>query len=197
MIRPALLGLLLLSPAAGAGDGSTAFGLNLGMELTIPLCDKQGFAYLKPVSGSCYGPFRSEATLDGHGGGGPPEQAVIVFADSDQPAIVVGNVKATLLDGKLESIEFPTAGTVAVPFVLDALREKYGKESKLENYKLRNGLGIVTDHVSAEWVGKDFVASYVELLPGSKVGRVQIDSPKGFKRRSSAVRSPKDVGTKL
>ncbi|WP_223484748.1 hypothetical protein [Stenotrophomonas indicatrix] len=197
MIRIAMFGLLLVTSSGMAADLTTVFGLQLGSNFDIPECSKQGITYQKPLAGSCQGAFSTSDSEGSYDGAVRVERAVVIFAEGEQPAIVVGNLLATTLDGNLVSIEFPTAGPVAAPFVMDALREKLGRESKAEKYQLTNRLGISTEHLSAQWNLNSVHVSYMELLPGARVGRVEIDNPSGLVHRRSKEVHPKDQGTKL
>lgn len=194
MLRVVAVLSVLISGSGVAAEPTTVFGLRMGAPLDIPECDKQGYMYQKPAIGSCQGAFQGEESRDSQMA---VSRYVVAFAEAQQPAIVVGNLLATTLEGKLTSIEFSTAGPVAAPFVMDALREKFGAESKSEKYRLTNRLGISTEHLSAEWSTKSVRASYVELLPGARVGKVEIDSPAGLEYKRSTVVHPKDQGTKL
>lgn len=194
MLRAIFVLSVLISGTAVAAEPITVFGLRMGAPLDIPECEKQGYTYKKPALGSCQGAFQGE---EPKGGQETARKYLVAFSEPQQPAIVAGNLMATTLDGKLVSIEFSTAGPVAAPFVMDALREKFGADSKSEKYRLTNRLGISTEHLSAEWSTKYVTASYVELLPGARVGKVEIDSPAGLEYKRSTVVHPKDQGTKL
>lgn len=187
--------LAALSQASGASttQPQTVFGLEFGKPLEIRVCEKVNRRNLEPTEGVCKFEYVGEAAKSTPG----VSNAGILFAESEQPQIVVGSVVATLINGRLEGVEFTTAGSVAVRFVMDALREKYGKPASIDKYQMTNGLGITTDHLSAEWSKGSVKVSYVELLPGSRVGKVTIETTAGLKNRAAGFVHPKDQGTKL
>lgn len=141
-----------------------AFGLSLGAPLRaqLPTCrPKEGFlASGFDTTSTCIAPARqfgrssanheieleaewvSDSTSDALAADGI---AVILFSEADQPGIIAANVKAVLVEGRLEGLGFRPTDKRAV---LEAFEGRYGK-ADIEAVPMKNNQG-------GAWIGERY-----------------------------------------
>lgn len=194
MLSFALVAALQFGTTAVVQPQHSVFGLDLQSSLEIPVCAKGRYGLDEPPShGACQSVFERPVVTDV----GTVEVIRIAFSEADMPGIATGAMLATLIDGKMEALQFHTLGTPAIPSVMEALTEKYGAPTKVSPYKLTNGYGASVDSQDAEWLKGPVKVTYIAQASGKMVGEVYVETEAAYRYRTSKYTAPKDQGTKL
>ncbi len=197
-----MLGMILavMAQAASVAYPQTAFGLTFGQSLAIPACEYASSGTSSqhmgpPVQSTCY--LQPDAPMQGPEG--EVQRYSILFAEGEQPRIVLQHLDAYTINGKLEMIEFRTVGVIATPAVMQDLQEKYGKPTKQTVLAMTNDFGASVSNTIADWSKGPIKVSYIGVLPGTRIGQVDIATAIGEKYRSrkTAEEAAQGQGTKL
>ncbi len=152
------------------------FGIPISQNLQMPECNKQYGIYDIHKKTVCFERIFGNEKLS------TPvknETVQITFPISDSPKIVKNGVLlGTIVDGKLEGVNFNTYGVKNAEQVLSKLKEKYGEPEEYLSYVEENRLGQKFNAFSALW-RPDNLEVYMQSILGSLTsGLVSIDTPK-------------------
>jgi hypothetical protein len=148
----------------------SAFGLDIGKPISLPLCPGIGATQFVDLvqKKTCF----EQASKYSNG------RAKVHFAREEMPSIVSGFViNVTLIDNKLEGLSFDTPGLNSRDRVLNVLTDKYGAPTKLNKESLQNGYGARYESFIAEWDESDLYVIYTPVAGGDiKRGFIRIET---------------------
>jgi len=165
------------------------FGIPFGRRLQMPECNKQYGIYDLHKKSVCFerifGKEKLTSTIEN-------ETVRITFPISDSPKIVKNGVLlGTIIDGKLEGINFNTLGVRDADQVLLKLKEKYGEPQEYLPYVEENRLGQKFNAFAALWK-LDNLEVYMQSILGSVTsGLVSIDTPKAKAEKNESLKALK------
>lgn len=170
-------GLVAFTAAAFAADNAV-FGLELGQRLSLPECPKTTGAF--PDYRIAHNEFCFERFPTRVGEEGPiiNDTIVISLPHDKKPRMVSGNVVGRVLDGRLESVTFNTAGQSVAELVLEDLVQKYGKPTSQEAVPGQTRMGAKFTAVNALWELPGLRVLYASVLDKISTGIVVIQTPK-------------------
>lgn len=163
------------------------FGIPIGRRLQMPECKKQYGIYGLNKKSLCFerlfGKEKLTSSIEN-------ETVRINFPISDSPKIVKNGVLlGTIIDGKLEGINFNTFGLRVAEDVLLKLKEKYGEPQEYLTYEVENGLGRKFDAFSALWKLDNLEVYMQSIVSNVTSGLVSIDTPKAKAVKNESLKT--------
>ena len=179
--RLLLASVLCLSACGRALAGPTVMGLELGAPLDLPPCKmkvRHGVPLPAPGQvGTCVEAPRKDTDL-------PVPVRTVWFAADRAPAIVVGRyVRAIEADGRLEGLQFHTAGADTQDAVLAALTDKFGTPAARDNKRVMSDAGVAQNAIIADWAPAGLHVHMEGVADHDYLGLVAIDTPAGLAQR--------------
>jgi len=181
-----------------------AFGLDIGKPLSIPECQlvkvyKKAFVYSYKDAGVCFQhqPAKFGAVWLVQEDVSTPagtETVKIVFPIPDRPDIIVGDIMATIVDGKIEALIMKTGGPLTADIVMKALAAKYGKPKLDDGGTASNLLGARVPTVLAIWSFPELTVTFQSVTPSDiTTGSLVIETPVAARLKAASFKQ----GTKL
>jgi hypothetical protein len=173
-----------LSSAASASDISI-FGLELGKPFALPECGSSGGTYLLEHRTVCY------ERMDYSPGKGirlSQDTVHVGWPESKKPDLLPdadASLRATIINGTLERLEFGTLGYESQQRDLAALTEKFGTPSAISKPILQNSFGATAQAIRAEWRVGDITVTYDSMTKFMGWGSVNIETAKSAANRKT------------
>jgi len=177
------------APTGTTNPDMSVFGITLGQRFDIPECTKRkiggSFMYSVPKT-VC---FERLSGREGQTGEITNDTVLVKFPFSEAPQIsTTGNLMIGVIDGKLESVGFNTAGVRFQEYALAKLIEKYGKPHTLIPHKLKTRIGATFDTFVASWSFPNLFVTFDSVSFKLDSGLVNIDTKKGKEDRERALK---------
>lgn len=150
------------------------FGFELGKPLIAPECAFRMVGNLKLYESLSIDQCVEDAKIKTHE---PTESALVRLGKDSSPLFMKGLFRAYLKDGVFVGASFSTFGIHTQNSTFDALKEKYGKPTKLTKIKMQNSAGATFDVIFAEWKNKTVHVSFKGVDEQIDLGSVDISTP--------------------
>jgi hypothetical protein len=195
-------GLILIPASVIAQTDMTVFGLELGKPPSIPECEitkvgKKKYDYGYKDKAACFvrldnADFLSRPVMK-DSASAPLGDETIAIRFPQPPRISVGEVRGTVINGKLERLRITTGGG---PSFADAdmadLTKKYGEPSVLEQGTGMNLLGARIPTVRAIWEKSELTVTCRSVRPDDmEFGDLEIETPTAAKAEPAKPQGPK------
>lgn len=177
------------------------FGMPLGQSFRVKECSKHGeegdVRYSSGQDSVCFERVISQSSC------APLKTGTVIinFPHHKAPEIATMSqfvgISGTIIDEKLEGIEFSTLGIQDADFVLSKLKEKYGNPTIYVPLKVKNYQGGTFDSFIAKWNFEKFTIFYSSVLESLDHGSVKIYTKKGTIYRNNITKKFSDEKTKI
>jgi hypothetical protein len=193
-------GALLSGLAAGQTD-LTVFGLALSRPLSVPECeiakvDKRLYAYSHKDKVVCFRHMDpntfSEKLLLKEPGSTPALDEIVIINFPEPPRMSVGEVRGTIVHGRLEGISLTTGGASFADQDMADLTRKYGEPDIAQRGVAMNLLGARIPTIAAVWNKLELTVKYRSLQSDDiEFGSLEIETPVALKTHDVKPDGPK------